>query len=427
MKLNYYILVFVMMLVVKSTYAQESIPEVILTNPNYSITNWIISAPRTDVSGYRYYFNNMLLSDKNRKQILFVAPDSMFNSYIDPIVYGQDMRFLIKFSYNHSGNYIKADLYQYDKHNGTVGDLKLTIYSNSHPSFVRNRLEDILFKHIIKNNLTDYRSFYVNHFYGFINLPNSKLDFVSGEHDFMTESQVAVTDVIDTNSGKCIFIDKLLQSTQTSVYALMSDRPEFAAFFNLIRDVPVDYSNKIFVKQGVDFRVAFFGAYHYSIYVPTNEAIEQALQSGVIKNWVQINEIEDAALKMAESDKLIRFLRYHFQDNGVFYGDEIEEVYRTATLKTNNNQSFLGTGINKSYQLRVIGGRSSMALTTDNGQTVSVIAPYNLLAKDYVFSRTPEQLKLIQESSLGSFLDTSLIEFSSSVVIHQIDNILQFD
>ena len=58
--------------------------------------------------------------------------------------------------------------------------------------------------------------------------------------------------------------------------------------------------------------------------MPTNDAINQAIQDGIIKPWdsqgaiVGINSMTDATEKSAAILNLEHFVRYHFQDNTVF-------------------------------------------------------------------------------------------------------------
>ena len=105
--------------------------------------------------------------------------------------------------------------------------------------------------------------------------------------------------------------------------------------------VPEPENKEIFVKKtnyyGIDFNISFFNTFNYSVYVPTNEAILQAIDEGLIMNWEQIDRLEDAQVKVNEISKLERFLRYHFQDNSVFLdGETYYKLYQTATIKNNN-------------------------------------------------------------------------------------------
>lgn len=430
MKLNpFFKLIILLFSLSGSLVAQESIFYELALNPDASISRWFLNNELTDVSGNKYSYSRVALSDQNRKHLLFVPPDSVYNTYLDPVAYGQDVQCIIKFSYDNATNYIFADLYKYDKETGTVGELVTTLNSNIHSGFIKNRLTEIFWNHAIQGDFIANKHFYINRNYGFIRLPNENPVSVQGEMDISSGETTAVTSIVNTNNGKCIYVDKMLQPTFVSVYKMLESRPEFQAFFDLMKGFPEDFANRVFVKQGVDFRIGFLGAFHYTIYVPTNVAIQNALQLGVVKTWEQINAITDTQLRETEMNALIKFLRYHIQDHALFYGDQVDAKFRTATLKEGDNISHHNTGKNKFYQLQASGATESMKIITEQGKEVNVIAPNNLVAREYVFNKLPEQFRNIDGtgSVTGSQFNTSLITFSTSIVLHQIDDILQFE
>lgn len=412
-----------------SLVAQESIFYELALNPDASISRWLLNNELTDVSGNKYSYSRIALSDQNRKHLLFVPPDSVYNTYIDPIAYGQDAQCIIKFSYVAANNVVQADLYRYDKETGTVGELVTTLNSAGNMAFIVNRLTDIFWNHAIQGDFIANKHYYINRNYGFIKLPSENPVNVQGEMDISSGESTAVTSIINTNNGKCIYIDKMLQPTYVSVYKMLESRPEFQAFYDLIKGFPEDFVNRVFVKQGVDYRIGFLGAFNYTIYVPTNDAIHNAQQSGAIKSWEQINAITDTQLRETEMNAMMRFLRYHIQDHALFYGDEVDAKYRTATLKEGDNLSHHNTGKNKFFQLQVSGTAESMKIVTEQGKDVNVIAPNNLVAREYVFNRLPEQFRNIDGTgnTAGSPFGNSLITFSTSIVLHQIDDILQYE
>jgi hypothetical protein len=167
------------------------------------------------------------------------------------------------------------------------------------------------------------------------------------------------------------------------------------------------------------------------VYVPTNEAIQNAIANKTIDDWDYINSISDDNLRDAEIDTLERFLRYHFQDNSVYIaGDAINQVYQTATLKTDDSDSYFRTYKNKYFRIGVNGDGSSLTLTTENGGTANVITEnslYNIMARDYVFSDNPQAYTEVDGSGSGKDFSSSTITTSSMSVIHQIDNILNFE
>ena len=193
--------------------------------------------------------------------------------------------------------------------------------------------------------------------------------------------------------------------------------------------VPEDYVAKIFDKQGVDYRVKFFNAFRYTIYVPKNDAIIQATAQGKIKTWSDIDAIADAATRKKEIEKMVRFLRYHFQDNAVFFGETVNNQFQTATIRVSNTYTYWNTALNKYYKIGVVGTSGSMKLTTETKGTANVTSLNNIIVKDYIFNKLTTAYKNVDGTgaTTGALYNTSGISNSASAVIHQIDNILTFE
>lgn len=184
--------------------------------------------------------------------------------------------------------------------------------------------------------------------------------------------------------------------------------------------------------DGVDFNIKFFNTFHYTIYVPTNDAIQQAINDGIINDWDAINLMTNAIAKEEAISKLGRFLRYHFQDNSVLIsGTNVEELYPTAALKTNDLASNFNTFKNKYYKLKVTSDGSNISLETEKGGTANVIKTnglFNIIARDYIFNNSPATFNDINVvGSSDKDYSSSRIETSSTAVIHQIDNVLRFE
>lgn len=65
--------------------------------------------------------------------------------------------------------------------------------------------------------------------------------------------------------------------------------------------------------------VSFFNTYHYTVYVPSNEAIKKMVENGLPTWDIIANEAAVNPAKAASEMRLLNnFLRYHFQDNSVF-------------------------------------------------------------------------------------------------------------
>lgn len=314
---------------------------------------------------------------------------------------------------------------------------------------------------------------------------------VPTENDVYDQSQ-------ETNgygNGMTYFIDRPMQPTTISVYKTISSMPSTSKFMELcegvnddilksagLRDVYANSDSKdaeskwqqaallyyIFYqgeKGGTRFNipsgdklVRSFNNYRYTVYVPTDEAVEREIKNG-LPTWDTIEEYLEANLirpekpageplrptdteaedyeeqvkkyeaeleawkstieyKLYEADlakdeavklkaqaminTLVNFLKYHFQDESVFV-DNVNESgdYMTACISNDNY-----------VNLNVKQTNGSMVLTDAAGQKVSVsAAQQNLIARDAHYNATT---------------NPRLIESSSYVVVHQLDQALHF-
>ena len=408
----------------------------VLLSANSKIMNWAINISETSVDGTQFAFYKLYLNSLVSKYSLFIPTDEFFNTYIDPIAYSQEVPGALKFWYNTKTSAVNATVYKYDVASGTVGDSVDVITS---ASFLKNRLWDILDSHIVVGDVTSGGDYFVTKANDIIKVNGSGQNMqIQGGGDMNIGTACNVIRTFDQANGKTFFIDKPIQAALTSVYKKLKDTEQFQKFFELLNNVPDTCIQKMFDQQGYDYRIKFFNAYRYTIYVPTNDAIQAALNQQKIWTWEDISLMPDGAEKNARIAKMIRFLKYHFQDNAVFVGQNVNSKYQSATIKTNSTSTIFGTAKNKYYKIGVNGDGNNLTLTAETftGQA-GVVAHvdksnnlYNLVVKDYIFGYKPNEYKNIDGTgptpNKGLF-SASTISTSASAVIHQIDNVLLFE
>lgn len=406
----------------------------VLLSSNSKIMNWAINISQRSVDGTMFAFYKLYLNSLVSKYSLFIPTDEYFRKYIDPIAYGQEVSGVLKYWYNEKTSSVNATVYKYDKTNDIVGDSVDVITSSS---FLQNRLWDILDSHIVVGDVESGKDYYVTKANDIIKVSGSGTSMVvKGGGDIAMNTQANTTRVFRQYNGNTYFLDKQIQPSLKSVYKVLSENPEFSMFFDLLNGVPEGNIVQIFAQQGIDYRIKFFNAFRYTVYVPTNAAVQKAIDNNVIMNWQEINNLSGTE-KQAAVNKLINFLKYHFQDNAVFFGDNVNGQYQSATLKTDNIQTHFGTVKNKYYKLGISGTSGSMIITMDTPagaatRTANVVATnglYNIIAKDYIFAKLPSAYKYVDGtgSLSGALFNTSSISTSASAVIHQIDNVLTFE
>lgn len=395
----------------------------VLLSDKTSVFNWAVNENEYDL------YLNAIKSTYS----FFVPTDEYFKNYIDPVSYAKDVKGVMKYWYNTETNTVNATVYEYDAETGTVGDSVNTI---TNTAFLSNRLLDMLDTHIVIGDVESDGKYYFTKNGNILMVDGTGLNLkVQAGHDIESNTEVnVVTDgLYRQQNGTTYFIDKPLQTPLQSVYKILSETPEFSEFFTLLRGFPT--SKEIFVKKtnyyGIDFNISFFNTFNYTVYVPTNEAIQQAIDEGLIMNWNQIDRLSDAQEKTEAISKLERFLRYHFQDNSVFLdGESYSKLYQTATIKLNNEVTQFGTYQDKYYRLGITCDGEKIKLDTENYGTANVIRNnglFNILTRDYVFSSNPQAFREIDGTGAGTEFSSSSIITSSTAVIHQIDNVLRFE
>ena len=413
----------------------------VLLSENSKIMNWAINISQTSVDGSKFAFYKLYLNSLVSTYSLFIPTDEYLNNYIDPIAYGQDKQGVLKFRFNSKTSSVTAYIYAYNKTTGIVGtDVVDSITSQS---FVKNRLWDMLDSHIVVGNVESGNNFYITKANDFIKVEGSGTSMtVKGGTDIVNNTSSQVTNVFNQANGKTYFINKPISPALKSVYKVLSETPEFSMFYNLLNGIPDTCIVQIFAQQGMDYRIKFFNAFRYTVYVPTNAAIENALAAKIIPNsWDEIYAMANPAKSIA-INKMIQFLKYHFQDNAVFFGQQVNDQFQSATIKNDNISTYWGTSKNKYFKLGVVGTGSSITITMDTKsgapvRTANVLMAdpvtgkslYNIIAKDYIFDKLPSLYKNVDGtgSTSGALFNTSNIVTSASAVIHQIDNVLTFE
>jgi uncharacterized surface protein with fasciclin (FAS1) repeats len=387
---------------------------------------------------YRFFLNT---DDSNYS--FLVPTDEYMSKYIDPITITKTQPGALKFWYDTRTNTVKATVYNYDKVNNVLGDSVRTI---TEATFINNRLLKILDNHIVVGGFVPGKKVYITRGNTSIRVEGTGTDMtIEAGGDIKFGEKVHVKQVFDQINGKTYFIDKPIQPPLRSAYEVLSTTPEFKAFFDLLSGFSPSSKSVIFVNKtsyfGNDFVIRFFNNFHYTIYVPTNDAIQEAINNKIISPWISqpgitgINDMVPNSTQYNEAVlKLERFLRYHFQDNSVSVGSEVfgETKYQSAATKIDDKITHFNTYKNRYYKIGVTSNGTDLSLVTENNSTVNVVTQnnlYNIYTCDYIFDKAPSAYTDIKGTigSGTSEYNTSIITTSSSAVIHQIDKVLLFE
>lgn len=190
-----------------------------------------------------------------------------------------------------------------------------------------------------------------------------------------------------------------------------------------------------------DLAVPFFSTYHYTVYVPTNDAMQEIYDLG-LPTWNQLyeelksaGEDEDKSGKIAANIRLInKFARYHFQDNAVYVdtkpfsitsAGKVESTARFETAAIDEESGrFFETEV-RSEPSKVNSNLQTLCIKDDmNRESYVVNTPgeegltWNIMTRDMLlYCRNGN--KGINSSKYALSLETS-----SYAVLHKIDRIL---
>jgi len=443
-----------------------------VTAPAYiSSTNlvmrWAIyngSTTATDYMGLNYY---AYLKAMQSRFVLFLPSDDALQYYYDPVSFKSRMPRSLKFNYKNATFPINFTIWAYDPLVGEIG--RQYTFERMSNGEITNRLKDILESHTIvldgRDEInSDVDEYYVTKNGSGVKVTRENGHIVKAQGGFQLENEQAgiigvdkgvsanlVTDEQNMSNGTTYILDSPIIPSAKSVYNVMTsdgmlDNPYYGKFYDLCTSDEeiiracglVDETNltpsqqkselkkyQIFVDDnGPDYNVQFFNNYRYTIFVPSNEAVENAIANG-LPTWDEITADYEACdkdstdlhlLNGADSLRLqtkisylINFIRYHFADNSVFVdnSDIANSEYVTASY---DNEKGLFCKINIQRSNKVL-----QVQDVNGGDWQSIQAPYNIMARDVSCSKTP-----MNQSTMNGIT----IDGSSFAVIHQIPNVL---
>ena len=161
--------------------------------------------------------------------------------------------------------------------------------------------------------------------------------------------------------------------------------------------------------------VPFFNTYHYTVYVPSNEAVQEVYAMG-LPTWEQVRTVAaDYPLKAASMMRVINsFLRYHFQDNSV-YVDNVPFSIPSPEGGTYSEANFATAVINaktgRFYETLVGNSADGTTITvTDQlGNTARILKDgkegqvWNVMSRDIEYTVNNATQKIPQTIATSSF------------------------
>lgn len=367
--------------------------------------------------------------------------------YIDPCSYGLPQQNLFEFS-------VKNNVIQCTSYKCTIDENGVVTPNLSSPKtlwgdVVKNRLYDLLDNSIIvhdfqngEERITSDRVYYSTKAGSILKAysENGVMNFQGGyQMDYGQTIKVGQEDTYDmipsngngvtyftANENAENFID-IPQTATKSVYEVLKeesakDGSKCKLFLSLLEND--ESTSPILSSLDGSFRcanytanknISLFDNYNYTVYVPTDDAIQTLINNGWLPTWDDYNDavqVEDTERATKIADRIHQFVRYHIQDRAVCIGGEQVdgEQYESAMLNPANKRyySFTVTADNNNYTVidQLGNVRHVMKDATQGGF-------YNKISREYWIKGTP-----------GS--EAAILETSSNAVVHMIDGVLLF-
>lgn len=400
-------------------YSSVSFPALV-NEKTMNVIYWGISSIPNN--SFEPYLNSM-----DAYYSFFIPTNTAMLQYVDPCSYGNTTQVLYQFYFDNDTKTVKAHRYKYDMASQSI--LPGEPLTDATDAQVQNRLVDLINNLIVVGDVGDGKTFYKTKSGGYLKVTNAdNMGSMTVAGGLQVEQGRALpiqsyTDTGKDGNGKSYIMNEQMPLTsQKSTYAILKAHPEFSKFYDLIAGSgSVSSKDALMIaKSGsntcADMNISLFDAYNYTVYVPTNEAIEKLHAEGYLPYWSDIealsvadfggnnNNFKNAKAKLAA--RIINFLKYHIQDNSIIIGgsENVNTKYETFT----NNPA------NKRFYSVSVTSNSSQYSVTDQLNNVCHVEKsaglYNIQGREYWIKNKDT--------------DADVIYNASDVVVHQIDGAL---
>ena len=403
--------------------------------------NQIFNVAMNDTHTQFMYYLRSLLSCFQ----FFITPDEYLNHYVDPVSMGLPLasQAYWKFSLNAAGE-IQATVYSMQ-----TGD-SINVVTDA--GVIKNRFNDIMRSHtLVVNSNEEFRQavaggqeYFVTMGYMPLRITGTSAGAsVSGWGNTDNNGQgingnhaLRITDASEKTNGTSYLIDGVVQNTLTSTYknlnqstssSVVNPNSPFYTFLTLCNACSIFSNSATASVIPLDYYITFLQQYDYTLYVPTNELLQEAMDKHYIPTPEELQDLYELSAEGQEThidslyqiavDKLRRFIRYHIQDNSVFIKGkkETDAEYLTETIDNGTMQFYPVYVTNTGNSIVVrdnIGGRANVML--DEGR-------YNLIGRDI---RVNNATGSVDSPDLSK---STTIDSYSCTVVHQIDKVLWFE
>lgn len=407
--------------VTKKVYPPTSFVSVLypaIINESLKIMRWAV-----EKNNYKVYLNSLNVPGGYS---FFIPTNDAFLKYIDPVSYAmsQDKTKAVMYKFHYDAklsNPVWASRFHYNMETGEVGDSIDEIRDNDY--VMQRKLKEVLDNHIVIGNVEDGNTYYRTKGGQEIMVKNTaagdKGMTVAGSLSVSNDKPAVPIDYIyDQTNGKAYIINTPIMTTPKTVLDVLEEHAEFSKFRELLEGsslVSEDNSKKRFVGKGIKA----FNTYHYTVYVPSNEAITDLQSKGQLPSWDDVQQaIDNEDMDRAEElTKVIEdFVKLHIQDYSLFIGAQprTEEGYETAYINAKGKFERVYSTLTKD-DITIKNAQTSSATGYMEAHVQKKAGLYNLQAREYLLDAEDYD---VNKADL-------ILYTSSTAVIHLIDKPLK--
>lgn len=412
-----------------TAYVSVSFPALI--NRTMKIIDWAITQCKYNV------YLNALGSDYS----FFIPTNNALLEYIDPCSYGKKNLQLLSFRWDETKRVeerVSAVVYNYDPETGERDSVG-TVTTASNSARITRCLQDILDTHIVIGKVWEGKNTYFRTKNGTgirVTNPTDTLNmFVEGSYQMYEGSPIKIKrvydqrkDVVGGNGMSYVLEGQPIMGTRLTVKDQLAAHPKYfgkflelmegSGLFESIHNLGTGNENDNKACGGTN--VSLFNTYHYTIYVPSNEAIEQLQKEGKLSSWEQVeadHEAGNTEKATADSLNILNFLKYHIQDNALYIGAQKESGdFETSLINTQTKRFYMLKSALKDDSIEVVDAtgathKVNKSTYVDDSGTKKEL--YNIQAREYLYDS--------KDATTATNLYTS-----SSAVIHLIDSPLSY-
>lgn len=394
-----------------TAYSSVLSPSVIDTTSYSTISNAIKNMD------YGAYLNSMV------SRYTFLLPtNTALTTYIDPVSYGlYDNQGnwtpqVWKFNYDNTkvlAQRITVDVYNCtvdDDGNITIDDSKVAkkLDGGTGNTYIKDRMEDILDNLIITQQYQPGKQYYKTKGNTFVRIAPSGSNYnvyASWQQQYDKPIQVLGDSVYSKKNGYTYIVGDMPMGASRSVAQTLAVNDNFSEFFWVLQNSgALSTSNSkdkwmagdqllgnLFnlkdggsigaegTAPGTKKATYLLNNFHYTLYAPTNEAMEQAYAAGLpgpedlaLAEEYDLSVAEDPEAKADSAAKvrevLLDFVKYHIQDNAIFVDEGFSSGdYESGKTELNPSENIVEASSELTITLRE-GDKTHIVVTDKNGK-----------------------------------------------------------